>query len=168
MTETGSEIWYNIRKPFGYAIIITFFAVFGILPMYSLIMNHGQTEAYSFLDAIATDETAQFQEKGKYSDNFQDMTLSGQRPLSYVLFLSPTEYIGDPGNLGLKIPLNFKQYGVPEPGVTDDGYIVVAIGNIDFDKSLDILWMNQNKQITVIYNDPGYMNNLKDILKRNW
>jgi hypothetical protein len=69
-------------------------------------------------------------------------------PARYTYFLSSTEHEGRPlEEMGLSIPVNFEALGAPVPGLTESGFVSVAIGNIDLDDELDVWWTDQSNTL---------------------
>lgn len=169
MKENLNTVWYRVRKTIRIPLLIILLFFIVVMPGYSIIMGQGRLEAISFMEGIILAEWIHHEEKGGWSESFDEIAFSGEKPGEYIYFISPTESLGDlPDNSVLGLPIDFESMGAPLPGPTDNGFIVVAIGNIDFDNTLDVLWMDQNKKITIVNNDTDYAGNFIDLIKWNY
>jgi hypothetical protein len=143
-----SGLYIRLKRVVRLGIYLSIFYGFIFAPVWNLLLSHFQAEATIGLGAIYGAERMCYQKHGDFCDDFSDLILKFDEYGRYSFFLSPTEYQGKPiEDLGLSVPINFKKLGVPTPGLTEDGYIAVAIGNVDLDKDLDVWCINQDGKI---------------------
>ncbi len=148
------ERGHELRKLFKKLLWALLLYMFVLHPIYNFLLSHFQNEAVSLLHSIVGAEYIHYQIDHTWAENFGDLNLGVSGPAKYCYFVSPTEYEGlDPESLGLRLPIDFQRLGSPDPGITDVGFVVVAIGNIDFDKKLDIWWIDNNKILHNPQND---------------
>ena len=174
MGFTDSELYKGIKKLLRISLYILMFYVFIFSPIWVLLLSHFQSEALVGLGEIHNAESICYQNNSEFCELYSDLTLGFYEDGKYVFFLSPTEFQGKSiEKLGLNLPINFQELGTPVPGLTEDGYVAVAIGNIDLDEKLDIWCINQDGKVinpksdvfniwvvlTVFYN--SYWNNIE-------
>lgn len=113
------------------------------------------------LASIATAEWAYFSNTGSWSGSFEVIGWRGESHLSYhskdtkyTYFLTPTEWLGsNPNELGIKVPFQLPGYKGPMPGYSANGFTAVAVGNMDNDSTLDIWYINKEKNPVNVVND---------------
>ena len=109
------------------------------------LLSYFQSEATRGLNTISNAEKGHYQSYASWSENFGDILIGFDKSSKYVYFISPTEYEGRSlEELGLSLPVDFLSLDVPMPGLIEEGFVAVAIGNIDLDDELDIWWIDQN------------------------
>ena len=163
MREQLKKLFKLVRILALILFLIIIVIIFIIIPISISISKYYQSEAPSCLSSIVTAEISNYIMDDSWSDSFKQIGWAPYGPGRYSYFLTPTEYVGEsPEELGIPMPVNFKAYGAPIPGLSENGFIAVAIGNIDSDDNLDVWWIDQNKTPLNSHDD---VNNFKVIIE---
>lgn len=146
-----------LKSLFKYTLLVVI-VYFGVVKTFVYISElYFQQEAYGGLKTIYYSQRDFHDVYRRYSGNFSDIGWHFNGPIRYTYFVSPYEYRGrPPSELGLKLPIDFSAYNVPVPGPTENGYIAVAIGNLDDDNGLDVWWIDQSMTVTNGIDDVEY------------
>jgi len=131
--------------------IIAFLAMIAVPNFNRFIAKAKRTEAYMNLSAIYAAEKAYFAEHGKYSDALFGEDSIGWKPEGNFYYT-----YGFPGSEGrnnfigkLKTSSSHLQAGKAD----NNGFIAVAVGDIDNDGTPDILTVDENNNIVIVQDD---------------
>ena len=108
-----------------------------------------QSEAKLNLGSVYGNQIAYFGEYNKYSETFDDLNWTPEGTTRYSYFVGDDVIqatIGGP----------YSMPSMAESFVNDDGFQIVAVGNIDNDDTLDVWIMNDSKNLTNIIDDVSY------------
>lgn len=154
MAKRQSILSKSSKKLARDLVLLFVFYLFLIEPIWNGLLGYFQAEAVRSLHAITNAQRGYYQANAVWTDEFGEVLIGMDDTARYSYFLSPDKYEGRPLiDMGLSIPVNFEALGVPAPGLTDDGFIVVAIGNIDLDGKLDVWWTDQSSTLRHPVND---------------
>ena len=107
-----------------------------------------QSEAYSNLGVIFTSEISYFGEKNSYANTFDLIKWRPEGTTYYAYFL-PGQVI-QPTVGG---PYQLPEGDYPRPAVSNTGFTVIAVGNIDNNPTLDVWIVNDRKAQKIVIND---------------
>jgi hypothetical protein len=111
-----------------------------------VVVKASQFEAKTNLMTIFSSEMAFFAENSTYGANFDDLGFSLLGDARYAYFLPGSELQ----------PAKGARYSLPEgiaPRVDERGFVVVAVGNLDSDPTLDVWTMDQDRDLVNVVND---------------
>jgi hypothetical protein len=133
-------------------------------PLWNALLSHFQTEAMIGLKSLYNAERLYYESNGEWADHYSGVDVGFSDDSKYAFFLAPDQYEGRAlAELGLTIPVDFTALGIPVPGVTDQGFVAVAIGNIDLDNNLDVWWIDHDNNLT--NSNPDLWRTWKELLK---
>jgi len=133
LVGTRKKVWWSITS---------FILVFEIVS--NIALGFFQVEADAGLALIIASQHGHYQSYGEFTEDFGELPVGFDETYKYTFFVSPTEHEGRPlEELGLSDPVDFESLGIPEPGLTEEGFVVVAVGEIDLDDGHDIWWADE-------------------------
>src|SRR3990167_3343675 len=132
--------------------IIAFLSIIAVPNIMNFLAKAKRAEVYVNLGAIWTAEKYYFSEHGRYSD-----ALTGPHGIGWRTEGEPLYTYGFAGTEGINyITGNLKASGADlskYSSASTDGFTVVAIGDIDGDGKLDVITMNDRKQVKIVEDD---------------
>jgi prepilin-type N-terminal cleavage/methylation domain-containing protein len=132
--------------------IIAFLSIIAVPNIMNFLAKAKRTEVYVNLGAIWTAEKYYYSEHGRYSD-----ALTGSNGIGWHTEGEPLYTYGFAGTDGVNyITGKLKASGADlskYSSVGPDNFTVVAIGDIDGDGKLDVITMNDRKQIKIVEDD---------------
>lgn len=127
--------------------VIAFLALLALPSYRQFVAKSKRAEAYVNLSALGTAEHLYFAEHGEYTNEIAklDWHPDGTTYYSYG-------FAGSEGANFRKGKLNGIQMP-PQAKVDQNGFVIAAIGDIDGDGELDILTIDQNRNVVVLQDD---------------
>ena len=157
----------RIRKFFLFLIFCVAIYAFVLVPILVAWTGLKQKETIEFLADIVNSEFANYDQNSQWSDSFRKIRWYPPDNPQYTFFLSPTEHSGRTlEELGLSLPIDFSVFGAPEPGVSKNGFIAVAIGSAEWDDNLDVWWIDNNNQPICTQNSAEYWPTFFGVIKK--
>jgi prepilin-type N-terminal cleavage/methylation domain-containing protein len=148
----------NVKKRWGFTLIelMIVIAIIALLSMISIpsltrfLAKAKRTEAYVNLSSLAMAEKTYWAEHGTYTNKLGNGGLNW-KPEGNVNYT-----YGFPGQEQVNYYTgNLKAHSADLSGshISDNGFVIRAVGDIDGDGKNDILEINQDNKITVIHDD---------------
>lgn len=130
--------------------IIGFLSIISIPSLLNYLSKAKRTEAYVNLRSLALAEKAYFAENGNYSTNLTGTNSLNWKPEGPILYT-----YGFPGTDGLNYFMGTSNGNISETqsGITNTGFTICAIGDIDGDGKTDIISINQDNIIKIVQDD---------------
>lgn len=130
--------------------IIAFLSIISIPSLLNYLSKAKRTEAYINLRSLALAEKAYFAENGKYSTNLTGENSLNWKPEGPILYT-----YGFTGADGQNYFTGIANGNISETqaGITNTGFTICAIGDIDGDGKTDIISINQDNIIKIIQDD---------------
>ena len=144
------------KKVYGFTlielmIVVAIIAVLSVLAVPGLMKSLAKAkraEAYINLGSLAMAEKAYFAEHGVYTADLGDLGWKPEGAYNYTYGFNGSE--GKNNFVGkLKTP----SAELKGAGVTPDGFVAVAAGDIDGDGDPDILTVDENNNIVIVKDD---------------
>ncbi|MCK5687760.1 hypothetical protein KAI87_00755 [Myxococcota bacterium] len=117
-----------------------------------------QSEAKAVLMGLALAQASFYAENQRYCESFSECGVdSVQGAKNYLIFLTPSELAGATGEKNKMQLLADAAEAMAllniEPGVSAQGFLAVAVGNIDKDSTLDVWVVSDNNSIPMNVQD---------------
>ncbi len=131
--------------------IIAFLSMVAVPTFSKFMAKAKRAEAYMNLSSIYAAQKAYWAEHGKYSDVLNGDGGIGWQPEGNINYTYG--FIGSAGRNNFVGKLNTPMSGIGNPHADQQGFVVVAIGDIDGDGNPDVLTVDQNNNIVVVQDD---------------
>ncbi len=132
--------------------IIAFLSIIAVPNIMNFLAKAKRTEVYVNLGAIWAAEKYYYSEHGRYSD-----ALTGPNGIGWRTEGEPLYTYGFAGSEGVNYMIGKLKASGADLGkyssAGSDGFTVVAIGDIDGDGKLDVITMNDRKQLKIVEDD---------------
>ncbi len=107
-----------------------------------------QAEPKANLSALFTAQIQYFNQHDAYAHTFEQLRWSPEGDTKYSYYLADDALLAtNPGKGPYDCPDQFKPYS------TDESYLMIAVGNIDYDQILDVWTMDDNKNLRNVRDD---------------
>jgi len=145
-----------MKKSLGFTLIelmivvsiIAFLAVIAIPKFMNYVAKAKRAEVYLNLGSIYAAQKAYWAEHGTYSNSLKDIGWSPEGQINYTY--------GFPGTEGLNYQIGKLNASASELNIAKadkDSFTVAAVGDIDGDSKLDVITINEKREIKIVNDD---------------
>jgi prepilin-type N-terminal cleavage/methylation domain-containing protein len=131
--------------------VIAFLSALAVPSLFKFLAKSKRSEAYMTLRSLAMAEKAYWLEHGSYTTNLSGSNGLGWKPEGMLQYT-----YGFPGGEGAQCfigALKAPGSALQGAGVKDNGFTIMAAGDIDGDGQIDLISIDQNGTITVVNDD---------------